>query len=190
VLTATNLRRFVLRLFAALPVVVLLWAAASPLYNRILAGLGEPLVRLFESPNRTTLYVRGYEQLMITRSDYGGGQGYLAEVRLPDLHFTWILFAALALATPGVEWAERGRRILFGAGLFVIFHLLLLFLRVEAVYATELGDWSLARYGRFAREAIGLAKHVADLPVKLALPFALWWGLFGGDLRGAPRPLR
>lgn len=180
-------RRFLLRLLVSLPLVVAAWAAASPLYNRVLARLGEPLVRLFESPDRTTLYLRGYEQMMITRSDYGGGQGYLFEIRLPDIHFTWILFAALAFATPGVALGERWRRLVTAGGLFVLFHLALVVLRVEFVYATQLGAWSLERYGSFAREAIGLAKHTADLPLKLALPFAVWWALFHAEIRAGAR---
>jgi len=50
----------------------------------------------------------------------------------------------------------------------------LVFLDVKFVYATQLGSWSLAHYGTFSRNLYGLAKHLLDLPGKLALPLALW----------------
>jgi hypothetical protein len=174
---------FTRRLILALPLAVLAWAIASPIYNRVLVRLVEPAVRLFESPDRTTLYVRGYEQMMITHTDYGAGQGYLAEVRLPDVHFTWILGSALALATPGVARGERLRRLAIAGVWFLFFHVFLLAMRVEFVYATQLGAWSLARYGPVARETIGIVKHTLDLPLKLAMPFAVWWALFYPELR-------
>ena len=63
-----------------------------------------------------------------------------------------------------------------------------LFLRVKFIYATQLGDWSLEHYGPVARNAWGLAKHLADLPFKFGVPVALWASFFLGDLLDARRP--
>ena len=59
-----------------------------------------------------------------------------------------------------------------------------LFFWVKFAYATQLGAWSAAHYGPFARNFWGLGKHVLDLPVKLALPFALWAGFYLRQLTG------
>ena len=37
---------------------------------------------------------------------------------------------------------------------------------MKFVYATQLGAWSLAHYGAFARNFWGLGKHLLDLPFK------------------------
>ncbi len=69
------------------------------------------------------------------------------------------------------------------------FHLVLTALSAEFVYATQLGDWSLAHYGPWARNVIGLTKHVTDLPLKLAMPLILWVAFFGlsGIQKTGPR---
>jgi hypothetical protein len=159
------------------------WLALSPLYNRILTAGSENLLRVFESPDRSSFYLRDSGWMMVTRSDYGGGQGSLHEIRLADVHFNFLLWTAFAFATPA--WALRARAKAWGSGLVVLalFHLALTALQAEFVYATQLGDWSTSHYGPFARNVIGLTKHVADLPLKLAMPLVLWVAFFG--LRGA-----
>jgi hypothetical protein len=159
------------------------WLALSPLYNRILTVGSENLIRVFESPDRSSFYLRDSGWMMVTRSDYGGGQGSLHEIRLADVHFNFLLWTAFAFATPGLALGPRGKA--WGSGLVVLalFHLVLTALQAEFVYATQLGEWSTSHYGPWARNVIGLTKHVADLPLKLAMPLVLWVAFFG--LRGA-----
>jgi hypothetical protein len=170
---------FGLRLLVAFVPVLLFWLLASPLYNRFLTPLVEGAVRLFESPDRTSLFLRDDTLMMITRNDYGGGQGYLSEVRLADLHFNWLLWAALCLASAGATWRERWRRLAIGSLALLCFHVVLGALFVGFVAATQKGDWSAAHFGPVARNFLGLAKHLADLPLKLAMPLVLWVALFG-----------
>lgn len=155
------------------------WLLFSPLYNRWLTVGSEGFLRLFESPDRSTFYLRDSGWMMVTRADYGGGQGSLHEIRLADVHFNFLLWSAFAFATPGMPLAERLRR--WAQGLLILgpFHLVLTALSAEFVYATQLGAWSLSHYGPWSRNLIGLSKHVTDLPLKLAMPLILWVGFFG-----------
>ena len=72
-----------------------------------------------------------------------------------------------------------------GFNLFILFFFIIdLFFWVKFAYATQLGAWSAAHYGPFARNFWGLGKHILDLPVKLALPFALWAAFYLRQLTG------
>jgi hypothetical protein len=176
---SAGLPRFALRLLLAFVPVLFLWLLASPIYNRLLTPLVEGTVRLFEIPDRTSLFLRDDALMMITRNDYGGGQGYLSEVRLADIHFNWLLWAALCLASAAGTWQERLRRLAIGSLVLLGFHILLGALFVGFVAATQKGDWSATHFGPLTRNVLGLAKHIADLPLKLAMPLVLWVALFG-----------
>ncbi len=80
------------------------------------------------------------------------------------------------LIVPFTALVARGSGALLAALLATFFNLLLVLLWVKFLYATQLGPWSLEHYSPFARNAWGLAKHLADLPLKLALPLLLWLG--------------
>jgi len=167
----THLARNVLLL---LPAAVALWLAVAPVYNRMLVNGGELLLHLGESPNQTRVYLREGRYAMVVRHDVSGGQRFVAELTLADLHFNLILLVALFLAPPGVPWARRWRRLGLAALAGLAFHLALIVFRIESVYALELGEWSARHYGPVARNFWGLGKHLLDLPLKLGLPLLLW----------------
>ena len=77
-----------------------------------------------------------------------------------------------------MAWTRRLANLGQAALLLLAFDVVLVLLWVKFIYATQLGTWSLEHYGAFGRNGWGLAKHVADLPIKLALPFALWAGFY------------
>jgi hypothetical protein len=158
--------------------VTLVWLLATPLYNRVLGRTTETLVRLTEWPAATRLHPKGVHDLLVTRADYRGGQGFLYTIRVTDIQFNLILVGALFLAVPGEPWRRRLAALGWALAATVGFHLLLLFCWVKFVYATQLGEWSLARYGAWGRNFWGLAKHTLDLPLKFALPLALWAGFY------------
>jgi hypothetical protein len=158
--------------------VTLVWLLATPLYNRVLGRTTESLVRLTERPASTRLHFKGAHDLLVTRADYRAGQGFLHTIRVTDIQFNLILVGALFLAVPGEPWRRRLAALGWALAATVAFHLLLLFCWVKFVYATQLGEWSLAHYGAFGRNFWGLAKHTLDLPLKFALPFALWAGFY------------
>ncbi len=171
----------------------LVWVVLTPIYNRIVANEAELVLRLTESPNATRLYVRDTHILRVTRLDIGGGQTALHESRMTDLHFDWILLATLFLATPGVPARDRLRSLGWSAAVLFAFHWLLAVFFVKSIYANELGEWSLRHYGALARNFWGLGKHLLNLPIKFALPFALWAFFHLDQLRGTaaePEPAR
>jgi hypothetical protein len=51
-----------------------------------------------------------------------------------------------------------------------------LVIHVKFLSATALGPWSLQRYSDFGREVLGYLQVMTDLPIRFALPFALWVG--------------
>ena len=105
-------------------------------------------------------------------------------MRVTDIHFPLVLLIALFLAPPDVPAAERFANLGYALLITLFFEVIDLFFWVKFAYATQLGQWSAAHYGPFARNFWGLGKHILDLPVKLALPFALWAALYLRHLTG------
>lgn len=106
-----------------------------------------------------------------------------------DLTFDVILLLALAGATKGLS-RDRAMKGL-GISLLVLFalHVAALVAAVESFYATQLGAWSAANYGAFARNLWGTASHFWRLAGCFAAPFLLWWLLIrpaGADVPSAP----
>lgn len=155
-----------------------MWIALTPAYNRFLLGSAENLLHLAERPDVTDLLRRGDHHAYVARRDFPPARTLVHQLRVTDLHFHLILVAALFLAVPGVPWRERLGNLGVALLATVVFDVVLLFVHVKAFYAARLGDWSLAHYGPFARNAWGLAGHLLDLPFKLGLPFLLWAGFY------------
>jgi hypothetical protein len=156
-----------------------LWALAAPLYNALLLRAGGAALNLVERPDVTELLLRqGGHDAYVARRDFPPARTLVQGFRVTDLHFHLVLLGTLFLAVPAVPWRERLRNLGWALLATVAFDLVLLVVYVEAVYATRLGAWSLAHYGAVARNLWGMAEHLLDLPVKLALPFALWAGFY------------
>jgi len=160
----------------------LLWMLLTPFLNLFLARAAERMTRLTERPAVTTIQLSAGQDALVNRTDTRARGRLPYVVRVTDIHFPLILVAALFLATPGIPWKERASNL--GLALLVVlcFDVVDLFFWVKFVYATQLGSWSLEHYGAFARNFWGLGKHLLDLPVKLALPIALWCGFYLGKL--------
>ena len=154
---------------------ILAWLALTGFYNRFLTVSAENLLHLTESPDVTRLLPkeeRGY--VVVTRSDFPASRPNLYQIRVTDIHFNLFLLVALFLAVPGVPMKTRLANLGWALIIAIFFHILLLFLWVKFVYATQLGDWSTANYGEWGYNLFGMAKHLLDLPFKLALPLVLW----------------
>jgi len=167
-------RRFAVGVAWWLAPVAVVWLLFTPFYNRFLTRATENLLRLSESPNVTRLAVARTHYFLITRTDFPPSRGQVSSVRVTDTHFPLVMLGAFFLAVPGVGWRRRfgalGQALLIAA----CCHLVSLFFWVKFIYATQLGAWSAEHYGAFAQNFWGLGKHLLDLPLKLALPFALW----------------
>jgi hypothetical protein len=172
------------RLFRNLALAVLpaifFWLLITPHYHRFLTFAGANLVRWTESPAVTRLNpaLEDHHYAWIDRADFPPARRRVGSMRMTDLHFPLVLLTTLFLAIPGVPWRERLTNLGWVLLAMVFFHLTLVLFHVKFVYATQLGAWSGENYGPFARNFWGLGKHLLDLPLKLALPFALWVGFY------------
>lgn len=172
--------RFLRNLALAAPPVILVWLLVTPFYNSFLTHAGANLVRWTESPDVTSLTpaLEDRHFAWIDRADFPPARRRVGSLRLTDLHFPLVLLGALFLAVPGVPWRERLANLGWALLAMVFFHLALVLFHVKFVYALQLGAWSAENYGAFARNFWGLGKHLLALPVKLALPLALWAGFY------------
>jgi hypothetical protein len=159
------------------------WVLLTPFYNLFLTVSGENLLHLVESPNVSGLLRESVHAVSVQRLDFPPGKALVHSFRVTDVHFHLVLLAALLLAVPGVEWRKRLERLGYALLATVFFDILLVFFQVKFAYATQLGAWSLAHYGAFARNAYGMGKHLLDLPVKLAWPFIVWAAFYLEDFR-------
>lgn len=158
--------------------VALLWLLITPAYNIFLLGSAENLARWTESPNVTDLLRKDEHFAYVSRIDFPPARALVWSFRTTDVHFHLVLIGALFLAVPGVPLRERFANLGWALLITVFYDIFLVFLYVKFAYATQLGAWSMANYGDFARNFWGLAKHLFDLPFKLALPFLLWAGFY------------
>jgi hypothetical protein len=172
------------------PIAMVLWLLVSPFLSLFISKAGERLTRLFERPAVTRIELSQGEDALISRADTRAGGRLPYGVRVTDIHFPLVLLIAIFLATPDIGSRERFANLGYALLIVLFFFILDLFFWVKFAYATQLGAWSAAHYGPLARNFWGLGKHVLDLPVKLALPFALWAAFYlrqlTGELFGEP----
>ncbi len=167
--------RFIRNVLLWLLPVWALWALVTPAYNRFLLSAGSSLLHLSERPAVTVFHFNDAHDATVERRDFPPGRALAGPgFRVTDLHFHLVLLGALFLAVPGVPWRRRLENLGWAVLATVFFDILLVFLYVKFLYATQLGSWSLAHYGPLARNVYGLGKHLLDLPGKLALPLVLW----------------
>lgn len=155
-----------------------LWWVATPYYNRFVTVAAGNLLKIVESPNVTRLVPVDAHYVSIQREDFPPAKADVYRVRVTDLHFHLVLLAALFLAVPGVPLKARLGPLGWALLVAVFFHILDLFFWVKFVYATQLGEWTQQHYGELGQNFWGMAKHLIDLPFKLALPLALWVGFY------------
>lgn len=166
------------------PIAMLLWLMVSGFLSLFIAQAAERLTRIFERPAVTRIELSKGEDALITRADTRAHGRLPYRVRVTDIHFPLVLLIAIFLATPDITPRERFGNLGYALVATLCFEVIDLFFWVKFVYATQLGEWSAAHYGPFARNLWGLGKHVLDLPVKLALPFALWAAFYLRQLTG------
>lgn len=169
--------RAALRLAAGFGAGLAFWLAFSAPYEKTVAGAAQFLLRLFESPAVTTLAAPGGE-IRVDRSDFPPAS---PRPGLPaaDLHFNFVLLAALfALAPHPLEPRRFGRFWIAAAGLWAI-HVAALVFQVEALYSTRLGAWSEANYGPVARNVWTAGFHFYQIAGRFAAPFVLWFATLG-----------
>ena len=173
-------RRAAFRLLLGFLLALAFWFLFSPAYERVLAPTAEFLLRLGESPAVTHLEAPGKE-FLVKRADFPPGRPYPG-LPSPDLHFNFVLLAAL-FAIPPRPWRQQNvmRFLLAGLCLFAV-HVVFLVFQVESVYANNFREWSAVHYSWFERNFWGAGFHFYQIAGRFAAPFAIWWML------GRPEP--
>ena len=149
------------------------WFGFSRGYEKTLAAGSEALCNLFESPDVTRLGANGGE-ILLDRRDFPPGSARPG-LSGPDIHFNFVLLVALFALDPRPLRGAHVARFLAAAAALWLIHVLALFFQVHSVYATSLGTWSLANYGRAARNFWAAGWHFYLIAGRFAAPFALWW---------------
>lgn len=164
------------------------WLAFSAPYEKSVAGAATFLMRLFERPAVTSLAAPGGE-FRLDRSDFPPAS---PRPGLPaaDLHFNFVLLAALFALAPHPLEPRRFSRFWIAAGCLWAIHVVALVFQVEAVYATRLGAWSDAHYGAIARNLWAGGFHFYQIAGRFAAPFALWLAFGNVELRNAKLAFR
>jgi hypothetical protein len=164
-----------LRLAAGFLLGIGFWFAFSAPYERAVAAAAQTVTRLFERPAITAVGARDGE-FRVDRADFPP-ESPRPGLPAADLHFDFVLLAALFALTPRpLEGANLARFCAAGAILFLV-HIAALCAQIQSLYATSLGPWSEAHYGPLARNLWAGAFHFWQIAARFAVPFALWWGL-------------
>jgi hypothetical protein len=165
--------RAALRGFVGFLLALAFWFGFSRVYEKTLAAGSEALSNVFESPDVTRLDANGGE-ILLDRRDFPPGSARPG-LSGPDIHFNFVLLVALFALDPRPLSGAHVARFLAAAAALWLIHVLALFFQVHSVYATSLGAWSLANYGRAARNFWAAGWHFYLIAGRFAAPFALWW---------------
>lgn len=166
------------------------WWAMSPSYASAMASAAEPMIRLFESPRVTHLRAEQRE-VIVERADFPPASPRPG-IPADDLTFNFILFTALFAAVR--ETFSNRNVVAFLAGCVILYltHVAGLIAAVESIYVLQLGPWSAAHYGPFARNFWSAAAHFYRLVGVYAFAFVIWWLLQpqNGEAAEAAAPRR
>jgi hypothetical protein len=168
--------RAVLRGLLGFVFALLFWFGFSRPYERTIAVAVQALTNVFESPDVTRLDPIG-GQIRVDRRDFPPGSARPG-LPMPDVHFNFVLLATLFALDPRPLSGPHLTRFLAAAASLWAVHVIAVAFEVQSLYATSLGAWSSANYGRFARNVWAGGWHFYQIAGRFAAPFALWW-LFG-----------
>lgn len=130
-------------------------------------------MRLFERPRATRLYAED-RRILVDRSDFPSSSDR-PSLPADDLTFDVILLLTLAATTKGLFRDRAVKGLALSCCVLFGLHVLALVAAVESFYAMQLGAWSTAHYGAFARNVWATAAHFWRLAGCFAAPFLLWW---------------
>jgi hypothetical protein len=160
------------------------WFGFSGPYEKTVAIAAQALTNVFESPDVTRLdAVKG--EFRLDRRDFPPGSARPG-LSAADIHFNFVLLAALFAIDRRPLAGRHVTRFLAAAGLLWIVHVLALVFQVQSVYATSLGAWSEAHYGRLASNFWATGWHFYLIAGRVAAPFALWWFFRAREVEGEP----
>jgi hypothetical protein len=165
--------RAVIRVLLGFAIGLAAWFLFRDAYEGAVAPAAEFLIRLAERPAVTRLEAPGKE-FLVNRTDFPPGAPHPG-LPSPDLHFNFVLLAAFFALHPHPWRGDRLVRLLIALVCLYLVHVVFLVFQVQSVYATSLGDWSAAHYGKAARNFWAAGFHFYQIAGRFAAPFAIWW---------------
>jgi len=161
---------------------LVLWVALTPGYNALLARAGQMTIRTFESPDVTTLRVKGREVLVFARD--AGARANRPGIPLYDLTFNIVLLTTLFATNR--RWFETRNVAGFLLSLLLLMssHLFALIAYVEDVYASGLAG--PRQFSALARSFWQYAIYFYRFVGQFAIPLILWWAFTPPADRPAP----
>jgi hypothetical protein len=150
-----------------------IWLGLTEPYDRLLAAVAEPIVRITERPSATWLEARGRE-IIVDRADLPPSSPRPG-IPADELTFNIILLATLFAANRRPLETRNVVGFLAASALLIPVHVAALISRVEALYAFDFGTWSQVHFGWLARNFWGTAFHFYRVVGCFAVVFLLWW---------------
>jgi len=150
-----------------------LWVALTPGYNGLLSRAAQTTVRMFESPDITSLRLKGREVLVYARD--AGPRANRPGIPLYDLTFNVVLLTTLFATNR--RWFETRNVVGFILSLLLLMssHLFALIAYVEDVYGSGLAG--PRQVSAAARSFWSNAVYFYRLVGQFAIPLILWWGV-------------
>lgn len=169
--------RKILRWVGGLALGLLVWIALGPIYHPIVDVVTGSAFKIVEHPNITSLEQDG-NSVLVNRTDFDR-RSPKPKLSVADLTFNIVLVVALAVGA-GVDKRHRELRITAAVALMLLVHSGALYAKIMSIYALNLGPWSEANYGPFARNFWGITTHFYRFVGIHASAFLVWWWVLGG----------
>lgn len=164
--------RSALRFAAGAAVATALWLYATPLYNRVIAEIAQPIMRI--DPRLRNAEIIVAERRLIARGN--ADQPHLPGVVVPveELTYNVILLAGL-FATNPAPFRDRTMK-LFAYSLLILFatHVLATVISIEATYVTQTA-WGATAYSTMESGFWRGAEFAYRLAGMFAIAFGCWW---------------
>jgi len=159
-----------LRFIVGLVAGIAFWWKVTPLYNRLLSVVAEPLLHIDRRFAGAALLVLDRIVRVTSATDLP-----VAHVPADLLTYNVILLFAL-FATNDRPWRLTNLRA-FAISMVVLagVHVAGLLISIESTYALRLGDWSEAHYGSIAQNVWLMLELFYRIVGMFGAAFACWW---------------
>lgn len=174
-----------LRLVAGLALGILLWWSCGDAWNRALAVMAHPLMKLDSRIAQTDLVAVGHTivvQPLVAPLP-------MATIPADQLTYNVILLVAL-FASNRAPFSDRNMKAFaIALAIVLLLHPIGLFISIESTYAMQQGAWSDQHYGETAQRLWVNAEVFYRLIGMFGVVFAAWW-MAGSDNATASRRRR
>lgn len=170
------------------------WAGFAYPYADVVSATAQPIFRIAEKPNVTRLFTKKAD-IVVDRSDFPRSSPR-PQLPLKDLTFNVIILAALFASEPSPLSTRNVSRFAVAIVALFVTHVFAFFVKVQSIYALQLGKWSEVNYNAFERNLWSGGAHFYRLVGLYAIVFLLWWLLRapqrtqGASQRGGEAPKR